>query len=970
MFDNPVFGASGLSTFSQYGLIISMTGAPGASTGVGGDFIKLVTGNPGNGFEISGKGSVSGETKVGYPAGVAPTDFAQVKLTLEADADAATLTGRYELLDGAGQAIGSGTVGSVTASPGSALFAALTGAGGAADPAFGVTSTDVGGGGAFTVSVESLRLAEQDDGDTGGGTGGGDAPTNAAEAFAAQDDLVTSASYGGSAVGAAKLEIMTGANDIDASNYGANSFKVTNVGDKKISAIFIDASGALYPDSVFDPDGKGGDNAAKAWAVNSAGGTGGYVDGSGYFLPGVDPLPNTTGTGIASNGGFKGAMIKFDPSNSGGFQTGETVGFSGDMDPNSIAGLDKSGGSGVDTGAVSGWDVGGISGHELIGSSFTVLFDDGTTATGELMSDKSASGSHTLATQAGGAQAPGLSVGGVAAGGTGTYGVTAPAVVVTGEPGETVRITLTKGLDPVTNTAGGIDALVANRLDRYDFKVSNNFDSQSVDVTIGADGTFDATDLFDYEDAPANNKPDFAGSDTAPLGFVASVIDPSTGLPVGPVTAPVYLTNQGGPVTGGSGGGGTGGGGEPQPEGYWLEENGALKVQFEDIMDGANPPSGWTYQAAGQGNAGAQGAHYYWGAESSSTGLNSNPTAGVFETSFLIEEAGIYNLRVRSARDTNSPSDARNDIWVRIDDDTSALVPSGTDPLDKEDGFVKLFGASTSWGYSSRFDDTTDDNNPLAKVQLDAGLHTIEFAGRSQGYHIDFFELSKGGTLAGAPNSTFVEGDPPTDGGGDTGSGDTGGGDTGGGETGGGDTGGGTGGETELVFATKASTDDWEQFGNATSDDLEFGFNGSTPQTVGVRFSDVDIPDGAVIESAFLRFEALESGGAPASFLIEIEGSENAATYRFSSKPDGRSYADDFLWSDVEAWSAGGVYETPDISELIETVIGSDGVQDGALGFRISGAPGNTGDRVAHAWNSSDGAAPELVIVLDPDSLL
>ena len=175
---------------------------------------------------------------------------------------------------------------------------------------------------------------------------------------------------------------------------------------------------------------------------------------------------------------------------------------------------------------------------------------------------------------------------------------------------------------------------------------------------------------------------------------------------------------------------------------------------------------------------------------------------------------------------------------------------------------------------------------------------------------------------------------------------------------------------TELVFATKSSFDDWEQFGNASSRDLEFGFNGPDAQTVGIRFPDVDIPDGAVIERAFLRFEAEGNQGAPASFLIEIEGSENAAAYRFSSRPDGRSYVDEFVWSNVEAWSDGGFYETPDISGLIETVIGGDGVQGGALAFRIKGAPGNAGDRVAHAWNSLDGAEPELVIQLDPDSLL
>ena len=167
----------------------------------------------------------------------------------------------------------------------------------------------------------------------------------------------------------------------------------------------------------------------------------------------------------------------------------------------------------------------------------------------------------------------------------------------------------------------------------------------------------------------------------------------------------------------------------------------------------------------------------------------------------------------------------------------------------------------------------------------------------------------------------------------------------------------------------KASSDDWEIFGKAGSKDLEFAFNGSTPQNLGIRFTDIDIPDGAVIESAFLRFEAKESQGGPASFLIEIEGTENAKTYSNGSTPDARSYADEFVWSDVEAWSAGQTYETPDIKALIEEVIGADGVQDGALAFRIGGAPGNQGSRVAHSWDSN-GDEPELVINLDPDSLL
>jgi hypothetical protein len=375
-------------------------------------------------------------------------------------------------------------------------------------------------------------------------------PTGAIEAFDSQSDLETSAIYSNGEVGSALLEVMTGQNNIQASNYGTNSFEVTNTGQKKIAALFINVENALYPDSVFDPDGLGGDNAAKAWAVNSDGNTGGYISGAGYFLPGIDPIPNFGGSGGASNGGYRGAMVKFNPNNSNGFEFGETVGFSGDMDPNSIAGMSK---GDVDGSAILSWDVGGISGHEIIGSLFTVLFDDGSTASGMLASDGSSAGSQAVATEAATDMAPGLTVNGVDPGNTGTYGGTAPSVIVTGNPGDVVRITLSKGFDPVTEPLNGIDSLVEARLQKYDFKASNAFDVQSVEVTIGSTGTFDASSLFDYNDAVNNNvgSGSFAGDDVQSIAFVATKIEAGgQQLPLGATTSAIYLDNVGGPVVG------------------------------------------------------------------------------------------------------------------------------------------------------------------------------------------------------------------------------------------------------------------------------------------------------------------------------------------------------------------------------------------------------------------------------------
>ena len=126
-----------------------------------------------------------------------------------------------------------------------------------------------------------------------------------------------------------------------------------------------------------------------------------------------------------------------------GFEPGETLGFSVDMDPNSIAGATK---GTLDSGAVPPWDVGGVSGAELIGSTVTITFEDGTTATSQLQGAGNQGGSQTLVSQALPNLSVDLTVNSLGAGGVGTYSDDGPSIIVNGPAGETARIVLTKGL--------------------------------------------------------------------------------------------------------------------------------------------------------------------------------------------------------------------------------------------------------------------------------------------------------------------------------------------------------------------------------------------------------------------------------------------------------------------------------------------------------------------------------------------
>ena len=323
--------------------------------------------------------------------------------------------------------------------------------------------------------------------------------------------------------------------EIDDSNYGGNSFLVTNVGDKRITKVEIDVTDALFPDTVFDPFGEAGDTISKPLRINTAGSTGVVAPDAATYI------------GAGGISGFEKIQILFDPSSSGGFQPGETLGFSIDMDPNSIAGADK---FPLDSGSSPRWDVGGVSGAELIGSTFTVTFEDGTTATGQLQgvldtaSSNSQGGAQALATENPSAGSVTLSVDGLDAGGVGSYGAGGPQVLVSGPAGETALVVLAKGfIQPVNNPfdepyASQLDAQLAE-LAGTPFPANNAVEMQVREVLLTG-SVQDITSEFDFSGVPING---VADADQLPLAFVAGLVDPANGhLPIGPVSTPIYLT--------------------------------------------------------------------------------------------------------------------------------------------------------------------------------------------------------------------------------------------------------------------------------------------------------------------------------------------------------------------------------------------------------------------------------------------
>ncbi len=357
------------------------------------------------------------------------------------------------------------------------------------------------------------------------------------------DGIATGGIYGAGQVGAATLDVMANNDNVRSSNFGAGSFKLTNTGDKRIAAIFIDFREALFGDSVVDFDGSAGDTAAKRFRVDGDDTTGAFFaagDEQTYFLLGDPPFPDTTGSNNPVSGGFRGLLLLFGTAD-GGHEPGETAAFSGDMDPNSIAGLAK---GRVDRDAVEGWDVGGVSGAEVVGSRFFVLFDDGATALGFLGSSGTQAGAIGLAVEG---QEPVVAHVSVNGGAT-IYGGEEPVIDVQGSPGQRVQIVLAKGLQPVTNDEPvdggdtGPRTLVEQRLALSEpaFPVNNAFDIQTVEVTVDASGRARVPAGALLYSATVSGI-EFPGADTAPIA-VAAVAIGLADRALGPVSR-VYLSN-------------------------------------------------------------------------------------------------------------------------------------------------------------------------------------------------------------------------------------------------------------------------------------------------------------------------------------------------------------------------------------------------------------------------------------------
>jgi hypothetical protein len=148
-----------------------------------------------------------------------------------------------------------------------------------------------------------------------------------------------------------------------------------------------------------------------------------------------------------------------------------------------------------------------------------------------------------------------------------------------------------------------------------------------------------------------------------------------------------------------------------------------------------------------------------------------------------------------------------------------------------------------------------------------------------------------------------------------------------------------------TIITLDLSSDDVEQENDEVDsyydDDLDAGWEGAPEDqnllTLGLRFVDITIPQGSVIDSAFVVFHAHEGKSAEdiAELTIVGEATDDAITF------DEDNFNEDYLltdrpqtsaqveWTVAEDWIIWQPYKTSDIASVIQEIVDRPGWESG-----------------------------------------
>ncbi len=171
-----------------------------------------------------------------------------------------------------------------------------------------------------------------------------------------------------------------------------------------------------------------------------------------------------------------------------------------------------------------------------------------------------------------------------------------------------------------------------------------------------------------------------------------------------------------------------------------------------------------------------------------------------------------------------------------------------------------------------------------------------------------------------------------------------------------------------VTVAIAASADDAEESSagvpNLTSTDLELVNDGAAgDQIIGLRFTGLDIPPGALVTNATIQFTADEGQSETTVLEIFAQAADHAAAFITAlNNLSSRARTPLSVPWEPGAWVAGqsnATARTPNLAGLVQEIVSRPGWSSGnALAFLIVG----TGHRTAEAFDEAGGSPARLTV--------
>jgi type IV pilus assembly protein PilY1 len=176
----------------------------------------------------------------------------------------------------------------------------------------------------------------------------------------------------------------------------------------------------------------------------------------------------------------------------------------------------------------------------------------------------------------------------------------------------------------------------------------------------------------------------------------------------------------------------------------------------------------------------------------------------------------------------------------------------------------------------------------------------------------------------------------------------------------------------EIITSVSQATDDaYEIASSVNNSSTTLKLSQSTNAvTLGLRYQDLNIPRGAVITNAYIRFSSsgFNSGATQLNFSGELIG--NSITFSETSNNISARIktSNSVLWDTDNDWPVSNeTTVSPDLSSIVQEIVDqSDWCGGNSLNIIVDGQGISTSsERVSPAFEDGEGLGPQLVVVYD-----